>query len=334
MAAITPPILIESDTPDADQWRMANDALAYFPGVKAGAGLLVTQRAGGANMSVDVAGGFVIVPGGENAYQGAYYCENQGVTNVPITTADPSFARSDLIVARVDDSNYSGAVRTFSIDKVTGVATGGAPIPATPPNCWVLAVVLIGSGQATITNAAITDSRFGSASFTGEAGQAMLLGGATFYVPSRPRTFRASEGLIGFETANDRVFAHDGTNWTNRLLFNGTFASWTALTYLSSWADWGAPYATGRYRKVDDRVQIRALIKFTTVLATPSTIATLPAGFRPAEDLVFMVESGGGPDRPSRIEIHDTGNIILAGVASVASDAAAFTTLKMNFAAT
>lgn len=324
MTAITPPILIDGDTPDADQWRMANDALVYYPGVKAG-GLAVTQRAAGANMSVDVAGGFVVVPGGENAYQGTYLCENQGVTNVPIAAADPSFSRSDLIVARVDDSNYSGALRTFSIDKVTGVATSGAPVPAAPPNCWVLAVVLLGSGQTTVTNAAITDSRFGSASFTGEAGQAMLLGGTTFYVPSRPRTFRVAEGLLGFETANDRLYAHDGTNWTNRLLFNASFATWLTPTYANLWADYGAGYGGLRYRKVDDRVFLKGLIKYSSGVASSGLVTTLPSGYRPTEDVMFGVELSVGR---GRVDVQADGEVWLLN--TNLTDASAYT--AFNFA--
>lgn len=328
MAAISPPVLIDGDNlRPADQWRMVHDALAYFPGVKAGGGrLAVTQRAGSANMSVDVADGFVVVPGGEAATQGAYLCENQGVANVVLDPADPSFARADLIVARVDDSNYSGAVRAFTISKVTGVAGGGAPIPTPPANSWVLARVLLAGGQTTITNAAITDARFGSVDFPAQAGQAILLGGTTFFVPSRPRTFRVSEGLLGFETANDRVQVHDGSNWTNQTLTN---AGWTNLTYAGFWASYGAPYENGAYRKCADRVYLRGLLKVTSGAAT-GLIATLPVGFRPPEDCMFGVELGSAAfGGRGRVDIKADGTINLA--AGNTTDAANFTTLNVDF---
>jgi hypothetical protein len=68
---------------------------------------------------------------------------------------------------------------------------------------------------------------------------------------------------------------------------NGVSPAWTALTLVNSWANVAGRRPAG-YRKVMDSVQVEAQI--TTGTATDgTTLFTLPAGCRPAFDLVFPV---------------------------------------------
>jgi len=54
--------------------------------------------------------------------------------------------------------------------------------------------------------------------------------------------------------------------------------AWTTPTLLNGWLQYGSGWQTLQYRKIGDIVYIRGLIKSGTV---PSTIFTLPTGFRP-----------------------------------------------------
>lgn len=141
---------------DVRRWVAAitNDA----EGVVNGNDLAVTER-GTPNMSVDVAGGRCLILGDEATFQGTYFCENRGNTNVVISASDPTNPRIDIIVARVRDASYSGATNAWSLDVVTGTPAGTPVAPATPINAIRLATVSVAAAAATIVNANITSTR-------------------------------------------------------------------------------------------------------------------------------------------------------------------------------
>lgn len=122
--------------------------------------LLVSQRAAGANLSVDVAAGACLVKGTESTSgatkQGLYLFNEEAVTNLAIAAGGAS-ARTDLVIVRVRDSEYSGAVNSAVLEVVQGVGGGG--VPALPANSFELARIAVGIGAASIVNANITDRR-------------------------------------------------------------------------------------------------------------------------------------------------------------------------------
>lgn len=130
------------------------------PGVLAG-GLAVSQRAAGANMSVDVAVGSCVVEGTAGPGQGRYLCSSDAVANVALAASPASGqSRIDLIVATVRDSSVTGTDSDWILDKVTGTATTGIPAaPAVPSSSLALATVLVGGTVSSIVNANITDQR-------------------------------------------------------------------------------------------------------------------------------------------------------------------------------
>lgn len=135
-------------------------------------GLAVTQRAAGANMSVDVAVGDAFVRRSDGSY--AHPVFNDVVYNQTITTADGSNPRRDLLVLYVDygqapstavSNNTNGVVK---IKMVNGTAAGspvdpnGAAIQASvgAGNPYtVLARVRVPAGQTSISNSLIDDLR-------------------------------------------------------------------------------------------------------------------------------------------------------------------------------
>jgi len=86
--------------------------------------------------------------------------------------------------------------------------------------------------------------------------------------------------------------------------------TWTNLTLVSPWAFLGNPYATPQYTKTNDNVvQLKGLIAGGST-TYDSTLATLPAGFRPKERILTTVANSGAY---SRIDILANGEIHFEG---------------------
>lgn len=158
-----PPIFQQNDSYSALLLRQFVDAVVPNGGVLRGTDLVVSQRAAGANMSVDVSPGHCIVVGGDAPNQGKYFCWSDAVENVPLATAPGTGqSRKDLIVANVRDSTViGGSFDDWQPLPVTGTpaATGSEVAPTPPPSSFVLAQIQVGPTVASITNTNITDLR-------------------------------------------------------------------------------------------------------------------------------------------------------------------------------
>ena len=153
------------------EW-MLQSFTAGVPGVHNANSLKVVQRGAGANMSVDVSigDGHFIRP--DNAY--SYWAWQDAVTNVAITTANPSNPRIDVIAAYIDltvvNSGSGGNGNTGAL-KFIAVAGTPAGSPVAPnaaaiqaavgaSNPWIqLASVTVPAAAASIVTANIADTR-------------------------------------------------------------------------------------------------------------------------------------------------------------------------------
>jgi hypothetical protein len=82
-------------------------------------------------------------------------------------------------------------------------------------------------------------------------------------------------------------------------------AVWTPVTsFLNSWVNYGG-WGTAAYRKVNDLVYLRGLVRNGVV---GTSIFTLPAGYRPPASLVFPNVTGE-PFTPGRIDVLLDGNV-------------------------
>lgn len=130
--------------------------LNFKPGVTRA--LNVTQRGAGANMSVDVnldaAGyaGSLLVTSANIPYIGWI----DAITNVTVTTADPSNPRIDVVVAYVDLSAISTGVTNnvgaYKFKAVTGTAAGS---PVAPNTAAIQASVVAGNPYTILANVAV-----------------------------------------------------------------------------------------------------------------------------------------------------------------------------------
>jgi hypothetical protein len=89
----------------------------------------VSQRAAGANLSVDVAAGDAWVDLDTGTRQGYYLQTNDGVVNVPLGAAHATLPRLDQLVLQINDSNVpAGSGNLPELKILAGTATSGATL--------------------------------------------------------------------------------------------------------------------------------------------------------------------------------------------------------------
>lgn len=136
--------------------RLLIDALFGPP--KVITGLAVGERGLGANMSVDVQAGQVVIPGP----LGNYLAASDAVENVTIGAAPAAgTSRYDLIVARVEDPQAMGTGTdvNWQIEVVQGTAAASPVTPDLPPWSTKLAEIVVLSTTVAIDSNDITDRR-------------------------------------------------------------------------------------------------------------------------------------------------------------------------------
>jgi hypothetical protein len=138
-------------------------------GVIATTDAAVSQRAAGANMSVDVAACTGLVVKGETvSNQGKYFASWTAAKNCTLTAADGSNPRIDRIIAEIKDDDHDSSGQTeVQVRAVDGTPTAAATLTnlngaaSVPTGCVLLANVLVASGDTSITDAEI-DTNIGN----------------------------------------------------------------------------------------------------------------------------------------------------------------------------
>lgn len=151
---------LQAGTFTAQQDRVTGSRAADFDeGVANRRALKVTQRAAGANLSVDVAAGKCIVTGDDQNDQGNYAVYSDAVVNLTGFSAPGSNSRYDAVVMQINDPNAGGAAGSNAvITRIAGTAAGSPVIPAIPNSALLLAIVgPILTSTTSITNAMIHD---------------------------------------------------------------------------------------------------------------------------------------------------------------------------------
>jgi hypothetical protein len=138
--AIQTPLWLQKTGADADvtysatQYRQLIKALVSTTGVVdpiGSGGLAVSQRAAGANFTVDVASGYAIIPGGDVSNQGSYVAFNDATVNVATPTAPGSGTRVHRVILQIRDKLNNGAYSTY--DGVVQVLTDTGSATLTSP---------------------------------------------------------------------------------------------------------------------------------------------------------------------------------------------------------
>jgi hypothetical protein len=170
------PLFQENDTSDqaARIFRLLfRDLFEQRSGILKDTAFQVTQRAAGANDSVDIKAGSLLIGNTEGSTQGFYHLINdRDVNRSRPAPPHTSLSRIDTIIARVRDSEFpSGQIGEdlfddALIDWVTGTPVSSSPVPPDLDalgyeNYYKLANVSVPAGSPTTptTSANITDLR-------------------------------------------------------------------------------------------------------------------------------------------------------------------------------
>ena len=243
-------------------------------GVATPGSLAVSQHAGTPAMNVDVAEGAALILGTEATYQGSYFVEAQAVTTLTISANASGNPRLDLVVAKVQDAQYSGATNSWSLAVVTGTAAATPRYPTVPANAIVLATVAVASGATSIVNANITDIRTSSATdgLTTLSNKGLVAAtGALVACTSAQRPTGVS-GLQIYETDTRKVYIYDGSTWQYlRHTGDGVWTSFAATT-----AGIGSPSVTSDYMTMDGSVTARYQVTLAGAGSATAVLLGLP----------------------------------------------------------
>lgn len=208
----------------ASQDRMLVNAIFQGQGVIAG--LLVTQRGAGANMSVDISAGHCVIIGSDAVSQYAYMCLSDAVENRTIPAAPGAGTRTHRVVARIKDKLHNAAwpanTYEWTLEVLEDTGTG---LPALPASAITLASVSVSAGQVTVLNSHITEFRT----------RALFYPGSWAHVAAssseRPASPRIPEQVWRTDLKSMEMW--DGVAWKETLR-TGTWATfiptWTAAT--------------------------------------------------------------------------------------------------------
>ncbi|MGI5169881.1 hypothetical protein ACQEU3_36565, partial [Spirillospora sp. CA-253888] len=137
--------------------------------------------------------------GDDVADQGMYLCENTSTVNLAIPSPPGTGSRTHRVIARVKDKLHNGTWSTYEWT-LEVLADGGGGLPALPASAISLARVAVAAGQASVTNAHITDDRVNASLL---AGQFPNVAGDAFRMPNpRPGEPTYRTDLGGFEYHN------------------------------------------------------------------------------------------------------------------------------------
>lgn len=254
--------------------------------------LKVSQRAAGANMSVDVAAGAAFIFGDDVSGQGMYLVYSDAVENIAVPDPPASGDRIHNLVAQVKDKLHnSGDWSTYEFDIVL-LADDGTGKPDTPDSAISLAEIYVDSDTTSITDSAVNDQRQQACLITSKP---MLVSADT------DRTAVPYESELIWRTDKDCHEVYDGSSWVEIPRRGGGGSAWTtytpSLTGTESNPSLGSgSTAQGRYWRVGRTVTVEVIIKFGSGMSKgggfyevslPVTARTQTVGRRTGSAYVF-----------------------------------------------
>lgn len=162
MAELNPPGFLQSEKhASATFRRMIGGMLGDAEGVvtEALGGLEVMDDGGAGGMGITVRKGRAFITGTEASGQGTYFVENDNWVDFVLSNGDASNPRVDLVIARVQDGTYSGAINEWSLEVLEGAPAGSPVAPSLPDNALALASIAVAANASTVSGGNITDLR-------------------------------------------------------------------------------------------------------------------------------------------------------------------------------
>jgi hypothetical protein len=280
MAIINPVSYLHNRTDHTAQTdRLAESALllpdtvgaTWRSGVRGFSDLIVAAQ-GTPNMSVQVAAGQCFV-NQSTAINGSYVVTNDASVTLSISAAHATLTRRDLIIAKVEDTFFTGGVDAGSLAVVVGTPSGSPVDPTVTGNYILLARVTVAPAVASITNAAITDLRQKTAA----------LGGIIPVATTAERNaLTAWRGRVVDNPETGFLERYNGSAW--RQLREVDDTGWVNITLNAAWA---VGSVTPAYRVKDGVCRLRG--NATRASGSTATVFTLPVGARPTTSLSILL---------------------------------------------
>lgn len=228
------PIGSDSVTFTASDLRQFNQAIWAKEGVLTLNALNVTQRASGANLSVDVSAGQAVVKCDSVAPNGMYVVTATASSNVVLPAAPGSGTRTHFIIAQVNDNQDDGSgLYTWKTD----VAADGGTGAVVPDSALKLATVSVAHGQSSVTNANINDVRAFAltqgVALPQQEGRSVLVGSYTVGAP-----VRRESGYVELKAPADGKISLGtpaGTNCVIDLSVTPVYHDGTAVNMARGW---------------------------------------------------------------------------------------------------
>ena len=227
---------------------------------------------------------------------------------------------SNQTAGRVDINNAgqivmsTGSNAWFSLDGIAFMPAGATFTAPTFQNGWLN--YSPGSGDPNWQNAGYLTDSLGRVQTTGLVRAGTVASGTPIFtlpVASRPTEYlhmlnNVSGGLGHFsiDHSNGAVVAKGGSNAylslqsmfypAGRATGSDCTTQWCNISFVNGWKHYGAPYASPQYTKsADGIVMLKGLINGGS--SNGAQITTLPAGYCPAETLLFGTSSNAAWSR-------------------------------------
>lgn len=168
--------------------------------------LKVSQRSAGANMSVDVLGGFAVILGDDVTFQGFYACWSSATENLVVPAPPAAGSRIHRVIARVKDKLHEASWSTYEWTLEVLEDTDGSGPPALPDSAISLATVTVNAGDTAVTDSAIADTRQAAV-----MGSGMTAGRYVASASARPANPHESEIIWRADLEDYEVYT--GSEW-------------------------------------------------------------------------------------------------------------------------
>lgn len=221
---------------------------------------------------------------------------NDGTVNVAIGAAPASNSRIDSVWVKHNDDTTGDANALPVFGVTAGVAAASPTAPAIPTGALELAQVRVYAG---------TTAANGGANTTTQTYQMTAARGGV--VPFRTKAAvdawtTAEYGQLAYDTAGNSLYVWNGTTWQGRIEDTG----WVTVTpFLNSWVANGSYPVT--VRRVNGVIYWRGRLQGGS--AGPAV--NIPAGFSPANDMLFSGVDGGSATARAWIFVRSLGQIQL-----------------------
>lgn len=264
------------------------------------------------SMNVTVGSGAAYVTA-TAAFQGQYFCLNNGAYNVVIPTASSTQWRQDYIAIVVTDAGDGSA--TWDIVDVPGALSSSAPgpLPVQPNNCFPIARIEVTPNMTTTNGAGtIIDGR-----------QYNSLAGVIPCLASQKPAATCGDGTMWYETDTDQLGVY----------VNGIAQYVSFATPVDTWHDlrpgnagWNGTNSgvyPPQYRISPDGASVQLFggvqIKGSgTIVDQPIFANAMPSAYRPASatriPLAMINPAAGSYSKTPQVVVHNNGDIRFEGI--------------------